>query len=193
MKKVSKLALILWAVAALFFLVSFSFIASGKIGEFITGVAIAAVLAFIGWKKSKPQEVAKPAQVVEQTQACESTTDDGYEYKTFKVAGVTFKNGRKSRQTILRKIKWRDEEFADGVTLTIKEETFQGGSAVGIYANDQQIGNAPADLAGWIVENWDRIISVSNLEVVGGGNSPSGEALSFGARVTIKLSKQLIK
>lgn len=60
MKKFSKLALILWAVAALFFLVSFSFITSGKIGEFVTGIVVTVVLGFIGWLKREPK--ASPAQ-----------------------------------------------------------------------------------------------------------------------------------
>ena len=53
MKKLSKTTIVLWVLAVLFFLVSFSFIGDGNIGAFITGVVIAAVLGFIGWKKSK--------------------------------------------------------------------------------------------------------------------------------------------
>lgn len=59
MKKFSMVTIVLWVLAVLFFLVSFSFIGEGNIGAFITGVVISAVLGFVGWKKKDAKPAAK--------------------------------------------------------------------------------------------------------------------------------------
>lgn len=115
--------------------------------------------------------------------------DEPYEFLRIKLAGVTFKNGRKSRQSILRAIKFRDGEFSDGVELELKPYEWEGQPAYGVYANGQQIGNVPSDKVSYITENKGRIIGFSGINVYGGGRDEEGQAKNFGCEVILKLNK----
>lgn len=106
---------------------------------------------------------------------------------TFKAAGVTFNNGRKTRQAILRKIYWRDEPFLR-VSYTLREYDFNGSPAIGIYANGEQIGNVPKDDVSFVLPLLDKITKIS-VNVSGGGQTESGENINFGAAVTITYTK----
>lgn len=105
---------------------------------------------------------------------------------TFKVAGVTFNNGRKTRQAILRKIKWGDEPFNGKVRYTLKEYEFEGSPAVGVYANGEQIGNVPKDGLTFVLSCIDCISNVS-AKIYGGGQSEIGENINYGAEITITI------
>jgi len=105
-----------------------------------------------------------------------------------KVAGVTFKNGRKSRQTILRQIKFRDEPFDKHLEYKLEEYDFEGEPAIGVYVNDQMIGNVPRDKIQFLLKNADRVITISKLDIIGGG-TVDGEKISYGARVSILMKK----
>lgn len=108
-----------------------------------------------------------------------------YEFLKFKVAGVTFKNGRKSRQTILRKIKFRDEPFDKGdFAMTLQRYEYEGNPAFGVYVNDEQIGSVPAEHTAYLEENFSRILGFTHIDVYGGG-----EGKSFGAEVILRLKK----
>lgn len=111
------------------------------------------------------------------------------EYYTFKVAGVTFKNGRKTRQAILRKIKWKDEPFNGFIAYTLEQYEFEGETAVGIYANGEQIGNVPRENLDYILNNWDRIAAVYSVSVYGGNKKDDGTYTNLGAEATISLKK----
>ncbi len=125
------------------------------------------------------QKVAPPPAV---TFSPHVRTCDSYQ---FKVAGVTFKNGRKSRQTILRAIYFGDEPYDDELVLYhLKKYEFEGELAVAVYAKNEQIGNVPrADLP-FILEHFDDIVDV-DVDVYGGGTNENREKLSYGAKATI--------
>lgn len=106
---------------------------------------------------------------------------------TFKAAGVTFNNGRKTRQAILRKIHWHDEPFVF-VSYSLRKYDFEGSPAIGIYANGEQIGNVPKDDVSFVLPLLDRITKIS-VNVSGGGQTESGENINFGANVTITYTK----
>lgn len=106
---------------------------------------------------------------------------------TFRAAGVTFNNGRKTRQAILRKIYWRDEPFLR-VSYTLREYDFEGSPAIGVYANGEQIGNVPKDDVSFVLPLLDRITKIS-VNVSGGGQTEGGENINFGATVTITYTK----
>ncbi len=110
------------------------------------------------------------------------------DYFSFRVAGVTFSNGRKTRQAMLRKIKWGDEPF-EIVDWTIEKYDFEGSPAVGVYANGEQIGNVPKEHLSFVLDNWDRIRSVYHAEVYGGGQDEEGSAINFGCEITLALNK----
>ena len=89
------------------------------IGSALVGIALAALCFYFGWCSMKGTKKTKPAAapVLYSSPEKEMPKDEPYEFLRIKLAGVTFKNGRKSRQSILRAIKFRDGEFSDGVEL----------------------------------------------------------------------------
>jgi hypothetical protein len=114
----------------------------------------------------------------------EQANNPVYENTEIKIAGVTFKNGRKHRQTILRQIHFKDYEFVDGVQITIEQYDFEGEDAFGVYANGQQVGNIPRDNIDWFLKNKDRIIGKPEITVYGGYDGKN-----YGATLNIKTPK----
>ena len=159
-------------------------------GAKITGIALAALCFYFG---CRPMRKAKPTKKVptaaEKVPAPAPVKDEPYEYLRIKLAGVTFKNGRKSRQTILRAIKFRDGEFSEGVDLELQPYEWEGQPAYGVYANGQQIGSVPADMVGYISENFGRIVDFSAIEVYGGGRDEEGHVKNFGCEIVLRLNK----
>ena len=94
-----------------------------------------------------------------------------------KVAGVTFINeDGTERQSILEDL---DELPGHMVEVELEPYTYRGEPAVRVFADGQQIGNVPKELAPEISENFDRIAEIGDFEVVG------GDGLKYGARFTI--------
>lgn len=109
---------------------------------------------------------------------------------TFNVAGVTFKNGRKSRQTILRQIKYKDYPFNQKLDVKLEQYDFEGRPAISVTVNGEMIGNVPKEHTEFFIQNADKMLGVKNLVILGGGASKStGEKLSYGAKVTIAMKK----
>lgn len=108
----------------------------------------------------------------------------GYKEIEFKVAGVTFKNDKKSRQAIIRAIKYKDEPFASGCEITFERYDFEGSLAIGVYANGQQIGNVPKELIKEFNEKWTSDYLIEHYEVLG-----SGKDAPFGFSVKVLFNK----
>ena len=181
MKRLSKSVIAIWFFAIMFFVSSFSFISSGEIGSFFFGVALSALLAFWGYKRYKnpPQRKEKVSK---------ARVNDGPDIREvpIKVAGVTFSDGGVSRQDVLKSLK---EEYRDyGVpSLRLEHYLWKGEDAYAIYADDQIIGNIPADTVPYIKKNYDRIHSVSDIKIYGGGRNDYGERKNYGAEITLSL------
>ena len=123
-----KSTIILWGVAALFLLCSLPFFGKGEIAEGVCGIGIAAVLFFVGLRKKKAapkssmpnvppitnappipkqpeaQPAAAPAAIpsappIVTDKKPPQYTQNGFDFLRVKVAGVTFKNGRKIRRS----------------------------------------------------------------------------------------------
>lgn len=106
-----------------------------------------------------------------------------------KVAGVTFNNDDGTdRQLILRKLHFRDNPFSKYVDVEIKQYEFKGSPAYGIYANDMQIGNIPANLVPFMQDNIERIESISHIDVYGGGHK-DGKPISYGCKIILRFLK----
>jgi hypothetical protein len=111
-----------------------------------------------------------------------------HDFFNINVAGVTFKNGDISRQTLLRKIKFQDEPFDKELEVTISQYEYEGEPALSVNINNHQIGNIPKDKVKHILDKWDKVESISYFDVTGGGTK-NGEKLNYGAELTIKFNK----
>lgn len=111
-----------------------------------------------------------------------------YEFVPVRVAGVTFKNGRRHRQTILRQIYWKDEPYHKGIEVTLRQGEYEGQPTVEVWANEEQIGFVPKEQLPFFLNNWHRYHSAFDLEVSGGGNMPDGEQVPFGAEFTARFT-----
>ena len=128
----------------------------------------------------------RPAKAEAAAPAPASEAKPAFEFLSVKVAGVTFKNGRKSRQTILRKIHFKDEPFNKGtMELTLQREEWEGKPAFGVYVNGDQIGNIPAEYASYVNDNFSRLDGIVNMEVYGGG-----EGRNYGAKITLRFRNE---
>ncbi len=94
----------------------------------------------------------------------------GYKEIEFNVAGVTFKNGRKTRQAILRAIKYKDAPFDSEVKITFAKYEYENGPAIGVYANGQQIGNVPQKQLDEFFTKWTSDYLIESYKIVGGYN-----------------------
>ena len=112
-----------------------------------------------------------------------------YEYEPFCVVGVTFKNGRKSRQTILRRIRFKDPPY-NQVELELRQHEFEGTPAYGVFANGEQIGNIAKYDIDKISYRWDRYKDISAYDVHGGGRTPSGEIRNYGIDIQVRFNKE---
>lgn len=96
---------------------------------------------------------------------------------TFPVVGVTFNTGRKSRQVALRHIHFHDEPY-ETVNIQIKEYDYDGELALGVYANDFQVGNISK-------ANINRVHSLLSdgysidYQIYGGGNKNWGMSITL--------------
>ena len=128
----------------------------------------------------------RPAKAEAAAPAPASEAKPAFEFLSVKVAGVTFKNGRRSRQTILRKIHFKDEPFDKGtMELILQREEWEGKPAFGVYVNGDQIGNIPAEYVSYVNDNFSRLDGIVNIEVYGGG-----EGRNYGAEITLRFRNE---
>lgn len=112
-----------------------------------------------------------------------------YIFAPIKVTGVTFNNDDgTSRQLILRKLHFHDSPFNEYADVEIKQYEFKGQPAYGVYVNNMQIGNIPADLIPFMQDNIGRIESISYIDVYGGGQK-DGKPISYGCKITLRFLK----
>lgn len=171
-----KSSIVLWGVAVLFLIVSFSFLPEKQIGEFFTGMVIACVLAVVGiylqrkYKAAIQKEekvkaelakiaVQKEAEAETQRQAEEAQKRE-FEEKHGKllipVAGVTFKNDDGSnRQQILKSIYQESEGMIEGCSL--EQYEYKGSPAIKISVEYDCIGNVRKEDVEKVLEIWERI------------------------------------
>ena len=110
-----------------------------------------------------------------------------YIFLRFKVAGVTFKNGRKTRQAILRAFNWGDEILE---TVTFEEYEYESKPAVYVKLNDQIVGNIPADTTEIFLEH-ERLYQRDNVhcDVYGGAKLDDGTRTNYGCEIIIRYIK----
>ena len=133
-----------------------------------------------------PAADPRPVRAEAAAPAPSSEAKPAFEFLSVKVAGVTFKNGRNSRQTIFRKIHFKDEPVDKGtMELTLQREEWEGKPAFGVYVNGDQIGNIPAEYVSYVNDNFSRLDGIVNIEVYGGG-----EGRNYGAEITLRFRNE---
>lgn len=60
-----------------------------------------------------------------------------------RIAGVTFSNGRKKRQTILKKIDKQQKPFEISPEIILRIAEVDGSPAIEVWADDDQVGYIP--------------------------------------------------
>lgn len=190
-----KSVIVLWIVATLFLVSSFPLFGEGNIGAGICGIVIAAALAFAGYRKNKGSQKAHEAAAEilhEYEEAWEkpkgapeaAAPELPYEFLKMKVAGVTFKDGRQCRQTMIRRLYWKDEPFdKNEAEVTLQREEYEGKPAFAVLLNDRKIGYVPAEYAQYISDNLDRCDGVTHIEAY------SGKDDIYGAEIIIRFRK----
>lgn len=131
-------------------------------------------------KRRKSEVETPPVQIVE--------PESPYIFLRFKVAGVTFKNGRKTRQAILRAFKWGDETPE---TVTFEEYEWEGKPAVYVKINDQIVGNIPANTTEKFLEH-ERLYPRDNIhcDIYGGAKLNDGTRTNYGCEIVIRYLKE---
>lgn len=173
-------------------------------GELVAG-AVIGIRAVKRSKQRKPKQTASNAPKTlqsipkaQQPPLRDGITDLGYghsvsedsEYiRGIHVAGVTYKNGRRHRQTILRQIYWRDDPYNAEVTVRLHETEYEGSPAIEVWTNDEQIGYVPKNIVPFIIERFDRAREVYDFEVSGGGKTADGSPISYGASFSIAFNR----
>lgn len=112
---------------------------------------------------------------------------DNHIHLSFKVAGVTFKNGRKTRQAILRDFKWGNEPI---LTIDFEEYEYEGKAAVYVKINDQVVGSIPADTTQTFLEYEQKYKRQDvDASVYGGNKKDDGTRTNYGCEIYIKYLK----
>lgn len=181
LKTMNKGELILLRVAAIII-----GIVMALVGAFILVTIPIAVFCFIFAHKCKNETETRKNET-ETPPAVEA--ESPYVFLRFKVAGVTFKNGRKTRQAILRALKWGDEEIE---TVTFEPYEWEGKPAVYVKVNDQIIGSIPSDTTGTFYE-YEKTYKRDNVhcEVYGGSKLDDGSRTNYGSEITIRYLREV--
>lgn len=132
--RMKKSSIALFVAAALFLVCSFTFLPDG-IGEFASGVAIAVVLALVGYfKEKKARKAAAEARLKQEEEARRREFEATHGVLSLPVSGVTFD----SRQRVLAKL----YHESDGIGIDGRLETceYEGAPAVRVFAEDELIG-----------------------------------------------------
>lgn len=152
-------------------------------GLFCIGWFVDCIKYFTGYVNgrsvTKEQTAAAAAQPVE--------PESPYIFLSFKVAGVTFKNGRKTRQAILRAFKWGDEDIE---TIDLEPYIFEGNDAVYVKFNDQIIGNIPSECVQTFLD-YEEKYKRDNIacDIYGGNKLDDGSRTNYGCELYIRYLK----
>lgn len=110
-----------------------------------------------------------------------------YTFVPIKVVGVTYKNGRRGRQTILRQIYWKDAPYTKidiDQCIDLVWTEFEGSPAIEVWVynskSKEMIGYIPKDKVKYFVDNKDRYFNSYDFSVYGGGD------VNFGASFTCR-------
>lgn len=166
--------------------------ALGIIGSMSNGVALfgSGILLIIGLlliyysKKGNPQDDNIQPSIQNNTAQSPISQMTNFE---FNLAGVTFKNDDgKSRQTLLRKLNFKDEPFSEKVNFSLEKYKFNNEDAIRVLANGEDIGNVPRKNINYVLYNYNNISDIQIL-TTGGGKTTDGEQINYGGKVLLSI------
>jgi len=148
-------------------------------GLFCIGWFVDCIKYFTSYVKGKSVTEARTAAAV--------APESPYIFFSFKVAGVTFKNGRKTRQAILRAFKWGDETPE---TVDFEKYLYEGRDAVYVKINDQIIGNVPSEHVQTFLD-YEEKYKRDNIacDIYGGSKLDDGSRTNYGCEITLRYLK----
>ena len=135
-----------------------------------------------------PQQSPRPSSSASGTRGSSAGTGGSHEI-TFRVAGTSFSNDDgTARQDILRALKFGDAPYSSGSDpdVDIEETTFDGELALAVTVNGFLIGFVPKSSISKVKAALDSFAWTADAcRVIGGGNSATGEPLSYGCEITV--------
>lgn len=147
-------------------------------GLFGVGWIVDCIKYLLPLLKSAPAQTVQPEPVKQETP---------YIFFRFKVAGVTFKNGRKTRQAILRAFKWGDETPE---TVDFEQYEYEGKPAVYVKINDQVVGNIPSNCVETFLEHEENYKRDNvHCDIYGGSKLDDGTRTNYGCEIVIRYLK----
>lgn len=161
---------------------------------------ILAVLSLIGARKQPSEkkrapEAEDPAPITEPA-AEESAAEEPaaqepsrqapkFKYVEYRLAGVTYKDGRYSRQAALRAIKFRNPPFDEEPELHVEIQEYEGKPAVAVKANDRMLGYIPKARVKEFMADYPNYCGIDDIEITGRKHD-DGTWLN-GAIITVKI------
>lgn len=134
--------------------------------------------------KNEPAVPLKPTEPI--------CPPNAYEYRKYKVVGVSFDNADgSSRQDILKKMHFREPPFNKPFDLELRPYDYEGEQAVAVCAAGQIIGNISRDDLPEVLGSWQRTKDICAIDVYGGGTAYDGRELKYGAKITLKVLKNM--
>lgn len=136
--------------------------------------------SFAAMQKSTDRILAKANELLEDRPAII--------YKRYDVAGVTFKNGRRHRQTILRQIKFRDPPYDGRIDVNFKRVDFEGEDAVEVWTNSEMVGYIAKKDVSEFLTLWDRegTPHCTYHSVHGGTPKADGSRTNYGMTISVE-------
>lgn len=145
----------------------FAFIAKTPfIGGFLL---VCAILLLRSPKKAEPvQTPAAPEPVKEPVREAPQIYDKPrFKYVEYKLAGVTYKDGRLSRQAALRAIKFEEPPYYDHPELVAEIQEYEGKPAVAIKANGRMLGFIPKEKVSQFMADYPNFTGITDIKITG--------------------------
>ena len=108
-----------------------------------------------------------------------------YYYMHFRVAGTTFMSGQESRQTLLQKIRYKENPFEEIYKIEIEPYIYENENAYQIKVNEKIIGNLPRkDIPEF--EKYMKHPFTIFPPIIIGGDYIDGDKLKYGCEIRLK-------
>lgn len=182
-----KFRVLFWVLGGVFTLLCVVFAPLAYVGMIFIALAIIGTVRHKKKKSQSESTVEAVAPAPAPTPAPVKEPESPYVFLRFKVAGVTFNNGRKTRQAILRAFKFGDEDVE---VIDLERYEYEGKPAVYVKINDKIVGNIPSNLIDTYLE-YESKYSLDNIncDIYGGNKLDDGTRTNLGCELTLRYKK----